>query len=96
MQLPNEFLEKMYQVLVEGYTLNEAYPDMFSEDDEDILDIIDPDYVNRMVIEDGEKVIYWEEDYNPSAYRMGEKDGEKEAEIIKRLEEFGVEFDAEC
>lgn len=67
-------------------------PELYDEDD-DLLDAIDYSYVNRLGIEHGEKVIYWESDYNPSAYRMGEHDGERARVIIEALEDYGIDFD---
>ena len=88
-----EEINSMYEVLVEGVALHIIDPDLYTEADDDPLLIMSPDYINRLGTEYGEKVIYWEENYNPSAYRMGENDGEKEKRIIEVLEEYGIEFD---
>lgn len=82
---------KMAKVLCMGYTPHEVDPELYDEDADD-LDIIAPDYINRLGTEYGKKVIYWEENYCPSAYRLSEEDGATEAMIIKALEERGVDF----
>ena len=84
-------VDEMYKVLVEGFTPHEVRPDLYEEDDED-LEIIEPSYVNRTTTENGERCIYWEENYDPSAYRLGENDSEKAKAIIDKLEEYGIEF----
>jgi len=88
-------IDDMYMVLVEGVPLCEVRPDIFNEDDDDSLDIISPDYINRLGKEYGERVIYWEANYNPSYKRMGENDGEKEKEIIEILTGYGVDFETD-
>lgn len=88
-------IDDMYMVLVEGASLHSVRPDIFNEDDDDNLDIISPDYINRLGKEYGEKVIYWEANYDPSYERMGENDGEKEKEIIETLIEYGVDFETD-
>ena len=88
-------INDMYSVLVEGSTLHEVRPDIFDEDDDDSLEIISPDYVNRLGKEYGERVIYWEQNYDPSYERMGENDGEKEKEIIETLVGYGVDFETD-
>lgn len=94
-KLSQKTINNMYKVLVEGYFLSEVEPDIFTEEDDDDLDIIDPDYINRMGTEYGEKVIYWEENYDPSYYRMGENDGDKEKDIFNALEEYGLDFNVD-
>lgn len=91
----NKDIDNMYSVLVEGSTLHEVRPDIFDEDDDDSLEIISPDYVNRLGKEYGERVIYWETNYDPSYERMGENDGEKEKEIIETLVGYGVDFETD-
>ena len=95
-KLPQKVIDNMYKVLVEGYSLSDVIPDVYDDDDDgDDLDIIDPDYINRMGVEYGEKVIYWEQNYDPSYYRMGENDGDKEKDIINAIIEYGVDFDTD-
>lgn len=94
MQLPQKMLETMYQSLVEGVSPHEIDPELYDELD-DSLDTISGDYINRLGTEFGEKVIYWEENYCPSAYRLGEYDSREAGQIIKALEECGVEFDTD-
>lgn len=85
-------IDDLYAVLVEGVNPHEIEPDLYDEDDES-LDYIAPDYINRLGTEYGERVIYWESDYNPSAYRLGEHDDDRCNEIFDAIEEYGVEFD---
>lgn len=95
MKTSQKSVDEMYEVLVEGRTLHEVRPDIYDEDEDDSLEIISPDYINRLGTEYGEKVIYWEANYNPSYERMGENDGEKQKEIIETLIGYGVEFDTD-
>lgn len=94
-KLDEETVTGMYLVLVEGETLQEARPDLFTAEDDDPLEIIDPDYINKITIENGERVIYWEENYIAHYYRMGENDGDMEKEIIEALYNYGLWEDKE-
>lgn len=59
-----------------------------------LLDFAEGLNINEFVIENGERVVWFEDGntYRAHAYRMGERDGEEEKEIIETLEECGVEF----
>lgn len=87
-------LDEMYRVLVEGENPCEIDPELYTEDT-DPLDIIEPAYVNRYGTEYGERVMYWEENYNPSAYRVGENDSPKAKAVIEALVDCGLEFDVD-
>lgn len=92
--LPQKHIDDMYKVLIDGYKLTDIDEDLYSDDDDE-LEIIDPSYINRVGVEYGEKVIYWEENYDPSYYRMGENDGDEEKAIINYLYECGLDFDTD-
>lgn len=84
-------IDDLYRVLVLGASPHEIDPELYDEDD-DPLEILSPSYINRVGTEYGERVIYWESNYNPSAYRLGEKDGEKAKEVIDIAQGCGVDF----
>lgn len=87
-------IKTMYAVLVEGFEPCEVRPDLYDKDD-DVLEVLEPPYINRMGIEYGERVIYWEQNYNPSYARLGENDSPKCKEIFNALEEYGLDFDTD-
>lgn len=87
-------INTMYAVLVEGLTPYEANPELYGEDD-DVLEVLEPPYINRMGTEYGERVIYWEQNYNPSYARLGENDSPEAKAIFDVLEEYGLEFDVD-
>lgn len=93
-KLPQSKINNIYDVLIEGIPCHEIDPELYDEMSDD-LDIISPDYINRTGVEYGERVIYWEANYNPSYERMGENDGDKEKAIIDTLEEYGLDFDTD-
>lgn len=84
-------IETIYSVLVEGLTPHEARPDLYGEDD-DVLEILEPPYINRVGTEYGERVLYWEQNYNPSYERLGENDSPKAKAIFDALGEYGLKF----
>ena len=48
MKTSQKSVDEMYEVLVEGRTLHEVRPDIYDEDEDDSLEIVSPDYINRL------------------------------------------------
>lgn len=67
---------------------------ILDSDSEAFLDFAEGLNINEFVIENGERVIYFEDGIHYIAHgeRMGENDGIEEKEIINLLQEYGVEF----
>lgn len=87
-------ITKLYEVFVEGVPPCEVEPELYDKDAEP-LDFLAPAYINRLGTENGVRVIYWESDYNPSAYKMTELDDPRASEIFDVLDEYGIEFNEE-
>ena len=64
------------------------------DDAEKFLDFAEGLHINEFAIENGERVIWLEDGMHYIAHgeRIGEKDDEKEKEIIEALEACGIEF----
>lgn len=84
----------LYDVMVLGTPPHEVKRDLYDEDD-DALDYLSPDCINRLGTEYGVRVIYWESNYNPSAYKLSENDDPRCPEIFDCIEEYGVSFDTD-
>ena len=65
------------------------------EDSEEFLDFLQNGHLNESCIENGERVMYFEdgERYIAHGYRIGEFDGEKEKAIIDFYQELGGEYE---
>lgn len=87
-------IDDVYKVIVLGIPPREVEPDLYDEDD-DALDYLAVDYINRIGTEYGARIIYWESDYSPSAYWLSENDDPLAVEIFNRLEEYGLSFDTD-
>lgn len=84
-------IDDLYEVATGMTTPHDVDPELYDEDD-DMLEYFAPSYINRLGREDGKRVIYWESDYNPSAYRLCEDDDPRCAKIFDALEDCGIEF----
>lgn len=76
--------------------VEEWWDSMYGEngDIEKFMDFAEGLNINDFVVENGEKIVWLEDGINYIAHgeRIGEFDGKKEKEIIKTLEEVGVDF----
>ena len=74
--------------------VNNWYEALCSDNLDDFLDFAEGLNINEFVIENGEKVVYLEDGNNYIAHGecIGKNDNNKAKEIIKALEECGVEF----
>lgn len=75
--------------------LIERWHDTLIDDEHDtFLDFAEGLHINEFVVENGERVIYFEDGmyYIAHGWKMGEKDGVYEKEIIDALEECGIDF----
>lgn len=91
MKLPKDVIERWHLACIEGIEIEDG-----KEVECSGIDFADGLGINRFVEEEGERVIYFEEGvaaYLASAYRMGEKDGDMEKDIIEYLYECGIDFE---
>lgn len=84
-------IDNLYDVIVLDTPPHEVEPDLYDEED-DALEYLAPDYINRLGTEYSTRVIYWESNYDPSAYKLSEDDDPRAVEIFNRLEEYGMDF----